>query len=153
MITTPPVRRRLVGQALRRYRENLGLTLEDAARTLSCDRSKISRIETGQRGIRGKELRLLLAEYGIGEKQQATLAGIADPHGAHAWCAKYADVLPDAGRDYLLPDDVKAVAEVVLGHRVAVTSSAELGGSTSSTLIGELLANTPVPVRAPVAAG
>jgi MoxR-like ATPase len=58
-----------------------------------------------------------------------------------------------AGRDYLLPDDVKAVAEVVLGHRVAVTSSAELGGSTSSTLIGELLANTPVPVRAPVAAG
>jgi MoxR-like ATPase len=58
-----------------------------------------------------------------------------------------------AGRDYLLPDDVKAVAEVVLGHRVAVTSSAELGGSTSSTLIGEILANTPVPVRAPVAAG
>jgi MoxR-like ATPase len=58
-----------------------------------------------------------------------------------------------AGRDYLLPDDVKAVAVVVLGHRVAVTSSAELGGSTSSTLIGELLANTPVPVRAPVAAG
>jgi MoxR-like ATPase len=58
-----------------------------------------------------------------------------------------------AGRDYLRPDDVKAVAEVVLGHRLAVTSSAELGGSTSSSLIGELLANTPVPVRAPVAAG
>jgi hypothetical protein len=34
-----------------------------------------------------------------------------------------------------------------------VTSSAELGGSTASSLIGELLANTPVPVRAPVAAG
>jgi MoxR-like ATPase len=57
-----------------------------------------------------------------------------------------------AGRDYLRPDDVKAVAEVVLGHRLAVTSSAELGGSTSSSLIGELLANTPVPVGATVAA-
>jgi transcriptional regulator with XRE-family HTH domain len=51
------VRRRLVGGALRRYRENVGYALEDAARVLECDRSKISRIETGQRGIRPKELR------------------------------------------------------------------------------------------------
>ncbi|HXL89441.1 MAG TPA: helix-turn-helix transcriptional regulator [Streptosporangiaceae bacterium] len=102
MITTPPVRRRLVGQALRRYRENLGYTLEDAGRVLGCDRSKICRIETGQRGIRDKELRLLLAEYGLSEEQQTSLAGIADPRRAHAWCAKYASVLPDAGQDYLL---------------------------------------------------
>ena len=53
MVTAPPVRRRLVGSALRRYREDLGYALEDAARILECDRSKISRIETGQRGIRG----------------------------------------------------------------------------------------------------
>jgi transcriptional regulator with XRE-family HTH domain len=102
VVTAPPVRRRLVGQALRRYRENLGFTLEDAARVLGCDRSKVCRIETGQRGIRDKELRLLLAEYGISEQQQATLVGIADHRGAHAWCAEYADVLPDAGQDYLL---------------------------------------------------
>jgi MoxR-like ATPase len=58
-----------------------------------------------------------------------------------------------AGRDYLKPDDVKAVAEVVLGHRLAATSTAELGGSSASSLISEILASTPVPVRAPVAAG
>jgi MoxR-like ATPase len=58
-----------------------------------------------------------------------------------------------AGRDYLAPDDVKAVAGVVLGHRLAVTSAAELGGYSSTDLIGELLASVPVPVRAPVAAG
>jgi MoxR-like ATPase len=57
------------------------------------------------------------------------------------------------GRNYLTPDDVKAVADVVLGHRLAVTAAAELGGSSSSSLIGELLASTPVPVRANVAAG
>ena len=51
------MRRRVVGGALRRYRENVGYALEDAARVLECDRSKISRIETGQRGIRPKELR------------------------------------------------------------------------------------------------
>ena len=62
-----------------------------------------------------------------------------------------------AGRDYLLPDDVKAVAAVVLAHRLAVTPSAELGGYSSTALVAELLASVPVPVRAPnrapVAAG
>jgi MoxR-like ATPase len=57
-----------------------------------------------------------------------------------------------AGREYLLPDDVKAVAGVVLGHRLALTSTAELGGSTSASLVAELLAAIPVPVRVSVAA-
>jgi transcriptional regulator with XRE-family HTH domain len=57
VIEAPSARRLLIGAALRRYREDLGFVLEDAARVLECDRSKISRIETGQRGIRPKELR------------------------------------------------------------------------------------------------
>jgi transcriptional regulator with XRE-family HTH domain len=100
--TAPPVRRRLVGSALRRYRENLGYTLDDAARILECDRSKISRIETGQRGIRGKELRELLAEYGIDDEQQKILAVLAAPRGGPGWYRDYADVLPGAWQDYLI---------------------------------------------------
>lgn len=91
-----------MGGALRRYRENLGYTLDDTARVLECDRSKVSRIETGQRGIRGKELRELLTEYGIDEQQQAILAAIAAPRGARGWYGAYADVLPGAWQDYLL---------------------------------------------------
>ncbi len=102
MVTAPPVRRRLVGGALRRYRENLGYTLDDAARILECDRSKISRIETGQRGIRGKELRELLAEYGATAEQQAILSALADPRGAFGWHRDYADALPGAWQDYLI---------------------------------------------------
>jgi transcriptional regulator with XRE-family HTH domain len=102
VITAPPVRRRLVGGALRRYRENLGYTLDDAARVLECDRSKISRIETGQRGIRAKELRELFAEYGIADEQQAILSAMADPRGAFGWHRDYADVLPGAWHDYLI---------------------------------------------------
>jgi transcriptional regulator with XRE-family HTH domain len=102
MITAPPVRRRLVGAALRRYRENLGYTLDEAARILECDRSKISRIETGQRGIRGKELRELLAEYGISDEQRKILAVLADPRGAFGWYREYADALPGAWQDYLI---------------------------------------------------
>ena len=102
MVTTPPVRRRLVGKALRRHRENLGYTLEDAARMLDCDRSKISRIETGERGIRREDLGKLLAEYGIAEDQQVILAELADPRGAFGWYRDYADILPDAVRDYAI---------------------------------------------------
>jgi MoxR-like ATPase len=52
------------------------------------------------------------------------------------------------GRNYVTPDDVKAVAAFVLAHRMALSSSAELGGGSAATLIAELLATVPVPVRA-----
>ena len=105
------MRRRLVGGALRRYRENLGYTLDDVARVLECDRSKVSRIETGQRGIRGKELRELFAEYGVDGAQQAILAALADPRGARGWYGPYADVLPGAFQDYLV---LEARASMIL---------------------------------------
>src|ERR1700733_12219672 len=85
MVPAPPVRRRLVGRALRQYREAMGYTLEDAARILECDRSKVSRIESGQRGIRGKELRELLAEYGVAGKEQAVLELLANPRAGRGW--------------------------------------------------------------------
>ena len=97
------VRRRLVGAALRRYREHAGYGLEDAANVLECDRSKISRIETGQRGIRARELRDLLDEYGIGESEQLTLTAIADPRSArHGWWQDYADIVPAAHQDLMI---------------------------------------------------
>jgi len=105
------VRRRLVGGALRRYRENVGYALEDAARVLECDRSKISRIETGQRGIRPKELRELLTEYGVPDGEQAALAAIAGRGGQRAWWHPYADVLPGAYLDYVIMES--AASEIM----------------------------------------
>ncbi len=107
----PPVRRRLVGGALRRYRENVGYALEDAARVLECDRSKISRIETGQRGIRPKELRELLAEYGVPDGEQAALSAIAS-RGQRGWWHPYADILSEAYLDYLIMES--AAAEIMI---------------------------------------
>ncbi len=108
MNAIPPVRRKLLGAALRRYRENVGYTIEDAARLLECDRSKVSRIETGQRGIRLRELRELLAEYGADEGESRALQAIADPRG---WWQEYAGVLPESFRDYLI---LEAAATQVL---------------------------------------
>jgi transcriptional regulator with XRE-family HTH domain len=116
--SAPPVRRRLVGKALRRYREGRGYTLEDAAGVLECDRSKMSRIETGQRGIRGKELRELLAEYGIAGERQAILELLADPRGAFGWYRDYDRVLPDAWRDYLTLETAASKISVYEAQRV-----------------------------------
>src|ERR1035437_4041474 len=101
---TPPARRRLLGAALRRHRESLGYRLDAPARILECDRSKISRIESGQRGIRARDLRDLLTEYGVGEPEQRTLTAIAHPHREHGWWQPYADVLPAPCLDYLITE-------------------------------------------------
>jgi transcriptional regulator with XRE-family HTH domain len=99
---TPPVRRRLLGSALREYRESLGFNLDEAARILECDRSKISRIETGERGIRAKELKELLTEYGVPETEQEALLAIAHRGRESGWWLDYRDVLSPAAQDYLI---------------------------------------------------
>ena len=102
MARDPSVRRRLVGGALRRYRETMGYALDDAARVLECDRSKISRIETGQRGVRPKELRELLTEYGVPASEQRALVAMAGRGGQDSWWQPYTDVIPGACLDYAI---------------------------------------------------
>ncbi|MDD9930047.1 MAG: MoxR family ATPase [Rhodospirillaceae bacterium] len=51
-----------------------------------------------------------------------------------------------AGRDHVLPDDVKAMAIPVLGHRLILDASAELRGQTSAAVLAEILSETPVPL-------
>src|SRR6266700_7965583 len=101
MTDAPPVRRRLLGAALRRFREQAGFNLEDAAQILECDRSKISRIETGQRGVRPKELRELLDEYGVDELRRNALVAIARQARQSGWWQSYSHFLDDAYQDYI----------------------------------------------------
>jgi len=49
-------------------------------------------------------------------------------------------------RDYLSPDDVKAVAPPVLAHRLILGPEARAAGVDPLELVGEALARTPVPV-------
>ena len=50
-----------------------------------------------------------------------------------------------AGRDYVTPDDVKAVAIPVLAHRLLLTPSARLKGVTPKALLEGILESTMVP--------
>jgi MoxR-like ATPase len=49
------------------------------------------------------------------------------------------------GRDYLLPDDVKAAALPVLRHRVLLKPEADLEGLTSDQVIGQVISAVEVP--------
>ena len=50
------------------------------------------------------------------------------------------------GRDYLVPDDVKAVAVAVLAHRLILAPEARSTGLTGEQIVRETLDKTPVPV-------
>ncbi len=50
------------------------------------------------------------------------------------------------GRGFVAPDDVKAVAEPVLAHRLIVAPEARAAGLTGGRLVQDTLEHTPVPV-------
>ncbi len=50
-----------------------------------------------------------------------------------------------AGRDFVIPDDVKRWARPVLRHRLVLTPSAEIGGTQPDDVIGALLESVEVP--------
>jgi MoxR-like ATPase len=50
-----------------------------------------------------------------------------------------------SGRHYVVPDDVKSLAEPVLAHRLVLDPEAEFDGVTSSSIIGQLLLETAPP--------
>lgn len=55
---------------------------------------------------------------------------------AHAWLA---------GRDYLVPEDVRTVAPDVLRHRVLPSFQAQAEGIDGGTLVASLLERVPLP--------
>ncbi len=50
-----------------------------------------------------------------------------------------------SGRHYVIPDDVKALAEPVLAHRLILDPEAEFDGVTAPSIMGQILLETPPP--------
>ena len=49
------------------------------------------------------------------------------------------------GRDYVLPDDLQALAVPVLAHRIIPTAEAQLGRRTTDAIVAELVHRLPLP--------
>jgi MoxR-like ATPase len=68
-------------------------------------------------------------------------------HSARAWAVL-------AGRDYVIPDDVKDLAEASLAHRLIMSPAARMKSVDSRAVIRELLDRVPVPgARAALSSG
>jgi transcriptional regulator with XRE-family HTH domain len=91
---SPTVRRQRLGVALRRLREEAGLTIERVAQALECSDSKISRIETGQVSATPRDVRDMLQLYEIDDAQREELIQIAREARQRGWWENYGDV-PD----------------------------------------------------------
>ncbi|MFC4104029.1 AAA family ATPase [Paenibacillus xanthanilyticus] len=50
-------------------------------------------------------------------------------------------------RDFVIPDDIKALAGTVLAHRIVLHTEARLGGLTTDEVIEAVIGQTSVPVR------
>jgi transcriptional regulator with XRE-family HTH domain len=102
MERVPAVRRRRLGEELRRLRDLTGLTSGEAARLAGWHQSKISRIETGRSSVRTEDVALLLDVYEVHDRDLrdllATLAGNGYQRG---WWHDFRDVLPVEYRDFI----------------------------------------------------
>jgi transcriptional regulator with XRE-family HTH domain len=82
---SPTVRRRELGALLRKLRADRNLKIADVARRLECSESKISRMETGQRGALARDVRDLCDIYGVDSKMRDHLLELASEGKRSAW--------------------------------------------------------------------
>jgi transcriptional regulator with XRE-family HTH domain len=98
---SPTVRRRRLALELRRLREAAKLTCEDVAERLECSASKISRVETGRVSVSPRDVRDMLAIYGVADDQRDGLVQLARESRQKGWWHAYGDSVQPHFATYL----------------------------------------------------
>lgn len=73
----------------------------------------------------------------------------ASPRGSLALLHASQAYAASLGRDFVLPDDIKTLAPVVLAHRIVLSPEARARGIEDTAVIADLLNRVPVPVGIP----
>ncbi|MBO8186522.1 helix-turn-helix domain-containing protein [Streptomyces spirodelae] len=89
----PTVRRRRLGQELRRLREQRGMTAEEVADRLLVSQSKISRLENGRRSISQRDVRDLCGVYEVEDRRIVdSLMQMAKESRQQGWWHAFGDI-------------------------------------------------------------
>ncbi|MFJ8946357.1 helix-turn-helix domain-containing protein [Streptomyces sp. NPDC102395] len=89
----PTVRRRRLGQELRKLREDKGMTAEQVADRLLVSQSKISRLENGRRSISQRDVRDLCGVYEVEDQRMVdSLMEMAKDSRQQGWWHAFGDV-------------------------------------------------------------
>jgi transcriptional regulator with XRE-family HTH domain len=92
----------MLGNQLRRLREEAGITPDEAGYEIRASRSKISRMEKGRVGFKERDVSDLLTMYGVtDERVRAGMLSLGRQASAHGWWSNYGDILPDWFEAYL----------------------------------------------------
>src|SRR6201996_54752 len=86
---SPTVRRRELGTLLRALRNERGLTVDQVATSLLCSPSKVSRMETGQRGATLRDIRDLCQLYGVTDALRDRMSRLAAEGKQPGWWQSY----------------------------------------------------------------
>jgi len=78
-------------------------------------------------------------------RERPTLVCGASPRAANMLASSVRSRAALAGRDYVIPDDVKALALPALRHRVVVAPGAEIDGLSADSVLREVLEQVPAP--------
>lgn len=92
---SPTVRRRQLANTLRALRAKSRMTLEDAAAHLEMSAATLSRIETGIRVPRARDVRDLVGLYGVKDEQAAQIVGLVAEAKEPGWWEAYSEVDDD----------------------------------------------------------
>lgn len=86
---SPTLRRRELGSRLRQLRMAQGKTAEDVAQALMVSATKITRLETGARGVNMRDIRDLCNFYGVSETEREHLMRLARQSREDSWFQHY----------------------------------------------------------------
>jgi MoxR-like ATPase len=104
---------------------------------------------TMQRDIREvrveREMREYLVALVAATRQHQNVYLGASPRGSLGLFRTSQALAALRGRDFVLPDDVKALVKPVLSHRLIVAPAARVRGVTPATILDEVLGLVPVP--------
>ncbi|MFW5709592.1 MAG: AAA family ATPase [Chloroflexota bacterium] len=109
----------------------------------------VEELIAAQRAVRhvyvAEEVKRYIVELVTGTRNHPDVYLGSSPRGSLALFRTSQTRAAMAGRDYVIPDDVKALAEVTLAHRVIVGPEARVNRVSSRTIIQDVLISTPVP--------
>ena len=100
---SPTVRRRELGARLRALRTGAGMTVDDVAGRMEVSPAKISRIETGARGVSVADVRFLCELYQVSTEERDRLLNLSRESRRRSWWQEYG--LPDAVATYVGLED------------------------------------------------
>ncbi|MFI1867664.1 helix-turn-helix domain-containing protein [Streptomyces jumonjinensis] len=143
----PTVRRRRLGDMVRAFRTEAGMSAEAAARAMGWDPGKLSRIEHAKAQLQPKDVPLLLARYGVTDLATVNaLVALAKDAGKTGWWQTYSGVVAPSYVDLIaLESDAEAIRE---WSPLLVPGLLQTAAYARETIAAHALTRTPEEVHA-----